>query len=87
MKLRDELEIMDHTHPEGFYSLRLWVVGKPEGGTWGRVDWVISDSKGRAAHQVNLARFTWNGELDLPMRGIICAREMISQAYDKLDPI
>jgi hypothetical protein len=87
VKLEDELEMMERLHPDGAFSLRLWVVGSPAGGTTGHVDWVVSASNGFATHAVKLGRFTWNGDLDLPMRGIILAREMISTVYDKLPPI
>lgn len=87
MRLEDELEMMDRLHPRGRFSLRLWVVGNVEHTTTGMVHWVIADEHGKNAHAAKLGSFTWNGELDLPMRGIICAREMISQVYDKLPPI
>lgn len=87
MTLDEELEMAARLMPDNPCSLRLWVVGNAEGKTTGHVDWVVSQSNGRATHAIRLGRFTWNGDLDLPMRGIICAREMISQVYDKLPPI
>lgn len=87
MELESEIEMMSRWFASPAFSLRLWVVGTPEGKTTGNVDWVVSGQDGRSAHAAKLGRFTWNGALDVPMRGIICAREMISQVYDKLPPI
>jgi hypothetical protein len=87
VKLEDELEMMARLHREPRFSLRLWVVGTPDDTTYGNVDWVVAPSNGISSHSAKLGRFTWNGQLDVPMRAIICAREMISQVYDKLPPI
>lgn len=87
MNLEEEVAMMERMHPRGRFSLRLWVVSNENLSTSGSVDWVVSDETGRGAHSAKLGRFTWNGELDVPMRAIICAREMISQVYDKLPPI
>ena len=87
MNFDRELTMMQAMYEGSLFSLRLWVVGAAEGTTSGSIDWVASASNGRATHAAKLCRFTWNGDLDLPMRGIICAREMISQVYDKLPPI
>lgn len=87
MDMHEEIAMMQRMSPTGRYSLRLWVVSNVDLSTSGSVDWVVSEANGRASHSVKLGRFTWNGELDVPMRAIICAREMISQVYDKLPPI
>lgn len=87
MKLEDEFELMERMSDDPLFSLRLWVVGNVKHTTSGSVDWVVSGANGKASHAVKLQRFTWNGRLDVPMRAIICAREMISQVYDKLPPI
>jgi hypothetical protein len=87
VNIQEEIEMSSRLLTDPRFSLRLWVVGTEEGTTSGHVDWVVSRSNGHAAHAIKLGRFTWNGRLDVPMRAIICSREMISQVYDKLPPI
>lgn len=87
MRMEDEIEMMSRLHVDPRFSLRLWVVGTEDATTYCNVDWVAAKPDGHSAHAMKLGRFTWNGQLDVPMRAIICAREAISQVYDKLPPI
>ena len=87
MKLNDELEIMDALHPNGAYSLRLWVVGSPDGGTWCNIDWVKADEHGRHAHAARVSRETWKGDLDCLRRAMILAIDTLSKDLDKAPPL
>lgn len=84
MEIYDELEMMKRLHSNPAFSLRLWVVGSPDRDTFANVDWIVADQHGKHPHAVKLARFTWNGQLDDPLRAILCAEEAIASAHDNV---
>lgn len=79
-----ELEMIQREFANPQFSLRLWITGDIGGGTSSSIHWNASGSEKGQNHSVILDRFTWNGTLDVPRRGVILAMDRLSQLLDGL---
>lgn len=82
-----ELEMIQREFADPHFSLRLWIVGRPEGGTWLSTHWNAAGAEKGQDHSIVLDRFTWNGTLDVPRRGVILAVDRLSQLLETLPPL
>lgn len=82
-----ELDMIQREFRDPRFSLRLWVIGDRESGTAASIHWNARGAEKGQDHSVILDRFTWNGTLDVPRRGVILAMDRLSHLLDELPPL